>query len=297
MKTVSPLSAILGAGILLAGCAKPEAKFQYAAPDSPAPVQVAFQNQSQNADTYLWDFGDGNTSTEANPTHMFSKFGELMVVLRAMKGEQIDADTQKIIIQEPPRRKVAIDTEFGTMVVELLNTTPKHRDNFIKMAQEGFYNELLFHRVIKGFMIQGGDPDSRNAPQDKMLGGGGPGYQIDVEIGAPHFKGALAAARTPDQMNPQRLSSGSQFYIVQGSPLNDQQLDMLEQQKGIRFSAEQRSVYREKGGAPFLDGDYTVFGQVVEGLEVIDKIATVPTAQFVPDRPNKDVKMAVRLLQ
>ncbi len=185
-----------------------------------------------------------------------------------------------------------IETEYGDMKVMLYNSTPKHRDNFIKLVKEGYYDDLLFHRVIRGFMIQGGDPDSRNAAPGAPLGMGGPGYEIDAEIGAPHLKGALAAARN---QNPAKRSSGSQFYIVQGQPVDDNSLSSLEQQKGIRYNPEQRKLYREIGGAPFLDGDYTVFGEVVEGLEVIDKIAAVPT---VPgDRPMQDMKMKIRIVR
>lgn len=192
-------------------------------------------------------------------------------------------------------RYALIETEYGNMKVMLYNTTPKHRDNFVKLAKEGYYDDLLFHRIVSNFMIQGGDPDSRNAAPGAMLGMGGPGYEIDAEIGSPHFKGALAAARMGDQVNPTKASSGSQFYIVQGQPVDDNVLSGLEQQKGIRYSPEQRQLYREIGGAPSLDGDYTVFGEVVEGMDVLDKIAAVPTAPG--DRPLQDVKMKVKLVR
>lgn len=184
-----------------------------------------------------------------------------------------------------------IETDFGTMKVKLYNSTPKHRDNFIKLANENYYDDLLFHRVINGFMIQGGDPDSKNAPPEKNLGGGGPGYQIDAEIGALHIKGALAAARTN---NPEKKSSGSQYYIVQGRPQTDAELDVIEMQKKVKYSPEQRELYKTLGGTPQLDNEYTVFGEVVEGIEVVDKIAAVQTAPG--DRPVKDVKMKVRIL-
>lgn len=192
-------------------------------------------------------------------------------------------------------RYALIETEYGNMKVMLYNTTPKHRDNFVKLAKEGYYDDLLFHRIVSNFMIQGGDPDSRNAAPGAMLGMGGPGYQIDAEIGSPHLKGALAAARMGDQVNPTKASSGSQFYIVQGQPVDDNVLSGLEQQKGIRYSPEQRQLYREIGGAPSLDGDYTVFGEVVEGLDVLDKIAALPTAPS--ERPLQDVKMKVKLVR
>lgn len=186
---------------------------------------------------------------------------------------------------------VLIETEFGNMKAMLYNSTPKHRDNFLKLAGEGYFNDLLFHRVIRGFMVQGGDPDSRNAAPGAMLGMGGPGYTIDAEIGAPHLKGVLAAAR---DMNPAKASSGSQFYIVQGQPVDDATLTGLEQQKGFTYNPTQRQLYKEIGGAPFLDGDYTVFGEVVEGIEVIDKIAAVPTG--TADRPIADVKMKISII-
>ena len=187
-----------------------------------------------------------------------------------------------------------IETEFGTMKLELYNSTPYHRDNFVKLAKEGFYDDLLFHRVIQGFMIQGGDPQSKNAPAGQPLGSGGPGYQVDAEIGAIHIKGALAAARTGGPGNPEKKSSGSQFYIVQGSKLSPEQLARFEKTKGISYSEDQKKLYQEVGGSPGLDMDYTVYGMVVEGLEVIDKIAAVQTGQG--DRPVNDVKMKVRIL-
>ena len=157
---------------------------------------------------------------------------------------------------------VIIETEYGDMKVELYNSTPKHKENFVKLVKEGFYEDLLFHRVIKDFMIQGGDPQSKGAPIDMPLGGGGPGYQVDHEIGAPHFKGTLAAARTGDGINPQKRSSGSQFYIVQGTPLSDAQLDNWERRKGFKYNDAQRDKYKTLGGRPDLDAEYTVFGEV-----------------------------------
>ncbi len=188
-----------------------------------------------------------------------------------------------------------IETDFGNMKVELYNSTPKHRDNFIKLANEGFYNDLLFHRVINGFMIQGGDPNSKDAPQGQALGSGGPGYLVDAEIGAPHFKGTLAAARTGGPSNPEKKSSGSQFYLVQGTKLDDAQIASFERQKGITYSENQKQKYKEMGGTPGLDMDYTVFGEIVTGLEVVDKIAAVQTAPG--DRPIEDVKMKVSIVK
>jgi cyclophilin family peptidyl-prolyl cis-trans isomerase len=189
---------------------------------------------------------------------------------------------------------VDIQTEQGTMKVKLYNITPKHRDNFVKLVKEGYYDDLLFHRVIQGFMIQGGDPDSKTAAPGQPLGQGGPGYQIDAEFtGGRHFKGALAAARTGDAVNPEKKSSGSQFYIVQGKPMAKQALQAQAAQRGITYTEEEMERYATEGGTPFLDNDYTVFGEVVEGLEVIDKIAALPTGPG--NRPARDIKMKIRM--
>lgn len=192
---------------------------------------------------------------------------------------------------------VKIETTYGNMVVKLYNETPKHRDNFLKLVKEGTYDDLLFHRVIKDFMIQGGDPKSRTATKGQMLGDGELGYTVPAEFVPTlyHKRGALAAARQPDQVNPKKASSSCQFYIVQGDKWDAERLAMVEKRSGRRFSKEQAQVYATQGGTPFLDGDYTVFGEVVEGLEVIDKIAAAQTDRF--DRPVEDVKMKMSLLK
>jgi len=182
-----------------------------------------------------------------------------------------------------------IETEVGNMKVKLYNSTPQHRENFIELANKGFYNGLLFHRVMNEFMIQGGDPDSRDAKPNQQLGRGGPGYTIPAEIGAAHFKGALSAARQPDHVNPNRESSGSQFFIVHGSTQTDQELESFSRSKGFEYSDAQKKLYKELGGYPFLDGEYTVFGEVVEGLEIIDNIAKVATD--ANRRPLEDIRI------
>ena len=187
--------------------------------------------------------------------------------------------------------KVLIQTSKGGITVVLYDDTPKHRDNFIKLVEEAYYNDVLFHRVISQFMVQAGDPDSKNANPGQMLGNGGPGYTIEAEFNDKYFhkKGALAAARTGDNINPEKRSSGSQFYIVQGQVLTDMQLDAYEKRMGTSFSKQQRDAYCTVGGAPHLDGAYTVFGEVTEGLHVIDKIAGVVTDK--QNRPLEDVRI------
>jgi cyclophilin family peptidyl-prolyl cis-trans isomerase len=242
---------------------------------------------------------------------------------------------------------VTIKTNQGDMIAILYDETPKHKANFIKLAKEHYFDSLLFHRVIEGFMIQGGDPDSKKAQPGQNLGMGGPGYTVDAEINPQYFheKGALSAARLGDQQNPAKASSGSQFYVVQGriilpedldglridqgklnagfqqilqNPANQSLIDSLnmlymagdmpayqrkvfslvpriEKETGIKIykevSEERIKAYTTVGGAPHLDGDYTVFGKVISGLEVIDKIARLPRDNS--DRPLEDVRMTV----
>jgi len=181
---------------------------------------------------------------------------------------------------------VKVSTDLGDMRFKLYNSTPKHRDNFVN-------DDLLFHRIISGFMAQGGDPKSKGAAQGVPLGSGGPGYKVDAEIGAPHFKGTLAAARQGGPSNPEKQSSGSQFYIVQGTIQTDQQIDSAQSRKGITYSPEQRERYKTDGGTIMLDMDYTVFGEIVQGMEIIDKLCSVQTAPG--DRPLKDIKMTVTI--
>lgn len=244
--------------------------------------------------------------------------------------------------------KVKISTPKGDIVVRLYDETPQHRDNFIKLVKEGFYNGTLFHRVIKDFMIQGGDPDSRGAESGKQLGVGGPGYTVPAEFASPqlyHKRGALSAARQGDEVNPQRESSGSQFYIVWGKVYKEQELRQLEHQMAMQqeqsvfnllvtqhrseimqmrrernqgglmalqekliaetkeicrnegspqFTEQQIKDYTTIGGTPFLDGQYTVFGEVEEGLDVVGLIQEVETTSS--DRPKTDVAITVELL-
>jgi peptidylprolyl isomerase len=243
---------------------------------------------------------------------------------------------------------VKISTEYGDMTVKLYNETPLHRDNFIKLVEQGFYNDLIFHRVINKFMIQGGDPQSKNAPKGKQLGSGDVGYTIPAEFVYPqyfHKKGALAAARQGDQTNPKKASSGCQFYIVQGTTVSDAELQQMEQQakhkakqtrfyaladqhketiKQLRISKDTagleklqaaliaqvdadmatqsftlpetlKNEYKTLGGTPFLDNEYTVFGEVIDNLELIDTIGSVKT--MPGDRPATDIKMTLTILQ
>ena len=193
--------------------------------------------------------------------------------------------------------KIKIETPKGDIIVRLYDDTPKHRDNMLKLVEEGFYNGTLFHRVIKDFMVQGGDPDSKNAPKGKQLGAGGPDYTIEAEFTPTHFhkRGALAAARLGDEVNPNKESSGSQFYIVWGKPFDGATLDRIQQSVTAATNGEivipdsLRTIYETTGGTPFLDGQYTVFGRVTEGLEIVEAIQGVATDSA--GRPLEDVRI------
>lgn len=244
--------------------------------------------------------------------------------------------------------KIKITTPEGNIIVRLYDETPKHRDNFLKLAQEGYFNDTIFHRVIEEFMIQGGDPNSRNAPKGKMLGTGGPDYTIPAEFVYPqlfHKRGALSASRTGDEVNPERESSGSQFYIVWGKTYSYGELKQIEKQMAMQqeqdvfngltkqyrnqimdlrrnrnriglqalqdkliaeakakskelgkpvFSLEQIETYTTLGGTPFLDNQYTVFGEVEEGLDIIERIQSVETDRN--DRPLDDITIQIEVL-
>lgn len=204
---------------------------------------------------------------------------------------------QEIKIKKKDRKKdIELVTNYGNIILHLYDSTPLHRDNFIRLVKSGFYDSTLFHRVINNFMIQGGDPDSKHAKPGQPLGNGGPKYTVPAEfrVSIFHKKGVLAAARESDDINPQKASSSSQFYIVQGRKFTDGALDTLEIRRlgGRKIPADQREVYKTIGGTPHLDQNYTVFGEVVSGLDVVDKIAATPTSKDEDrDRPLEDVRI------
>jgi cyclophilin family peptidyl-prolyl cis-trans isomerase len=189
------------------------------------------------------------------------------------------------------RRDVLLKTDSGNILIRLSDSTPLHRNNFLKLVKVGYFNGLLFHRVINHFMIQSGDPDSRNAAAGKPLGEGGPAYTIPAEFRPTlfHHRGALGAARDD---NPQKASSASQFYLVQGKVFTDAGLDSVEQFRlnGRKIPAAQREVYKTIGGTPHLDQRYTVFGEIIQGFDVVEHIAASPTSRDIDlDRPLTDI--------
>jgi cyclophilin family peptidyl-prolyl cis-trans isomerase len=209
---------------------------------------------------------------------------------------------KEIRLKKKDRKKdVLLQTSMGDILLRLSDSTPLHRDNFLRLVKQHYYDSILFHRVINNFMIQAGDPDSKNAPAGKPLGEGGPKYTIPAEFRYSlfHKKGVIAAAREGDDVNPEKASSGSQFYITQGKTFTDGALDTLEifRLKGRKIPPEQREVYKNIGGTPHLDQGYTVFGEVISGLEVVDSIAAVPTSKSADrDRPLTDVMIIKAIL-
>lgn len=193
-------------------------------------------------------------------------------------------------------KDVEMVTDKGTMIIRLSDSTPLHRDNFLKLVKEGFYDSILFHRVIRNFMVQAGDPNTKHPKPGETYGDGGPEYTVPAEFRTSlyHKKGVVAAARSGDDTNPQKASSGAQFYVVQGKIFTDAGLDSVERfrLKGRKLPAAHRAVYKTLGGAPHLDQHYTIFGEVIKGLPVVDSIATVPTSgRDGGDRPLQDVRI------
>ncbi|TBR18746.1 MAG: peptidylprolyl isomerase [Chitinophagaceae bacterium] len=210
----------------------------------------------------------------------------------------------EVVVKKRDRKKdIELQTSLGNIVIRLSDATPLHRDNFLKLAKNGFYDSVLFHRVIQNFMIQSGDPNSKAAEKGKPLGNGGPSYTIPAEFSPElfHKKGVVAAARMGDNVNPKKESSGSQFYIVQGKLFTDEGLDSVERVRlnGRKLSAAHREYYKTIGGTPQLDQNYTVFGEVIIGMEVVNTIAATPTSKGTDrDRPLEDIRIiSIKMLK
>ncbi len=219
------------------------------------------------------------------------------VVVRTAGETRIEIPDTVRLQPDPYSALVEMETNFGTMKIELFFDAGEHRANFLKLAKSNVYDSLLFHRVIKNFMAQGGDPDSKFAKAGDQLGTGSVGYEVPAEIGQQyyHIKGALAAARQPDEINPEKKSSGSQFYIVQGANVSSTQLDKNEREYDMVYTEKQRQLYKKLGGSPQLDMEYTVFGRVYDGFEVIDAICQQPTDGVA--RPKEDIWFKVKVIR
>lgn len=275
--------------ILFIRCGNPKAFFEPQAISYTAPATVHFRNVSSNAETFNWICDNGESSEATDMDCYFRHSGRYQIRLIASKGDKKDTCHQFIVVLPPDDCLVEMETGKGVILLRLFNETPIHRDNFLKLAASGFYEGQLFHRVVNGFMIQAGDPESKKAAPGVRLGSGGPGYRIPAEIHQNHFhtKGALAAARAGDEVNPKKESSGSQFYIVHGRPIEPEELYIYEGQKNVYYGEKTTEKYKKLGGAPQLDMEYTIFGEVVAGLDIVDSIASQPTDSF--DRPKEDI--------
>ncbi|MBK6363793.1 MAG: peptidylprolyl isomerase [Saprospiraceae bacterium] len=277
--------------ILLAGCSGPKAYFETGELKNITPETVYFSNLSSKADHFFWDFGTGIKSTEKNPSFRYLTSGRYIVKLTAFKKKKKSTFSKEILFVAPSDCLIEVKTSKGSFLIKLHEETPLHNENFLKLIQQEFYTGTIFHRVINGFMIQGGDPETKHPQKDIRYGNGGPGYTIPSEIHDKHFhiKGALAAARISDEFNLKKESSGSQFYIVHGRPVDKLQLKIFESQKNIYYNINVSDIYETNGGAPQLDMEYTVFGQVIEGLDIIDAIASSPTDSY--DRPKENISI------
>ena len=216
----------------------------------------------------------------------------LLLLVSVLLISAYDPATGNQIKKGDINKDVEMVTTKGTLVIRLSDSTPRHRDNFLKLVNQHFYDGILFHRVMSQFMVQAGDPKSKTAKPGEALGLGGPGYTVPAEIRPDlfHKKGALAAARTPDEINPTRESNGSQFYLVHGRVYSEEELNSVETRlNGYKIPAAHREVYKTTGGTPSLDQKYTVFGEVIKGISVIDSIAAVTTGER--NRPVEDVRI------
>ena len=236
------------------------------------------------------------TVNETNGQTVKKKVYKKTISAKTVKKKAvIKLQSANVILPVDKSIKVKITTDSGTIIVKLYDSTPLHRDNFVKLVNEKFYDSLLFHRIIKDFMIQGGDPTSKNAPAGTMLGNGGDNLsRIPAEFRSTlfHKKGVLAAARDG---NPEKASSACQFYIVQGKKYTDEELNLMEPRMNRKFTTQERNAYRTVGGTPFLDQNYTVFGEVISGMNIVDKIANAP--KDVHDRPLTDIHMKMELIR
>ena len=267
-------------------CSTPTALFDLEMEGASVPARVQTKNLSSNASSYKWTLNDSLISESEVVEFTLFTSGRYELCLEAMDDGKVDIYKKSVIVEAPHNCRVQISTTEGNMIFELYENTPGHLSNFIDLVEMGYYNGITFHRVMEGFMIQAGDNSTR--VDEKK-------FEVQDQIPAEfrdeyvHHKGALAAARMPDEVNPDRASSGTQFYIVHGRSLTDDQLENYDVTRQVPYTADQKNLYKDKGGAPQLDGAYTIFGFLVDGEQVIDKIAGVQTNER--NRPVEDVRI------
>lgn len=268
----------------LLSCSKPIADFTIQSDSLSAPTVVNFTNKSVGAENYSWSIDGAVMTDSTNLEHLFLSSGRYAIELSAITGQKQNRLTKEVIIDAPKECLVYMQTNLGDLIFSLSELTPNHRDNFLKLVDESFYEGVLFHRVINGFMIQGGNGRTRQGKSKKEAE-----YLIDQEIDNTlvHTQGALAAARMPDDVNPSKASSGSQFYIVSGRAITEESLENMEAGKLFEYTKDQKEAYVSEGGAPQLDGEYTVFGRLLKGYDTLNKISKVKTDNR--DKPIEDV--------
>lgn len=250
------------------------------------PLLLQADNTSSNASTYVWKVNGREVSSDEQLDYPIYDSGRYIIELVAQEGDKTHIKTNEIFVEPSENCLLLMRTTEGDMVFSLLEETPRHLHNMEALVESNYYTGLLFHRIIDDFMIQGGDNKTRSSgrrhKEPETLA-----HEIKTEF--PHYRGALAAARMPDDINPEKASSGSQFYIVDGRSYDMDKIQKAQKEKYFDYTADQLEAYVEKGGAPQLDGEYTVFGYMVSGYKVLDRIAQVATDKY--DRPNNDVKI------
>lgn len=269
----------------MSACAKPISDFKILSENQVAPTHIEFKNLSTGSENYIWKVDSEVVSDSTHLNHLFLSSGRHTIELVSSKGSKESKSHQDLFIEAPTECLVHILTNYGPLVVSLSDETPRHRDNFLQLVNSSFYDGIKFHRIINGFMIQAGDPKTNLASQKIKYP-----KEIEQEIDNKllHYRGALAAARLPDNINPTKASSGTQFYIVEGQQLTAKAIEEYGYSRLEDYTEEQKLKYLEKGGAPQLDGEYTVFGQLIDGYDTLDKISNVKT-----DKSNKPIEPVI----
>jgi len=273
---------------LLGACTKPISQFRTLSTDFSAPATIEFKNLSTGADSYIWKVDSEVISDSSNLNHIFLGSGRHTIELISTAGSKQSVSSQDIFIEAPSECLVYMQTSLGPLLFSLSDNTPRHRDNFIELVASTYYDGIKFHRVIDGFMIQAGDSKTNVASQKishkKEIA-------EEINTGLMHYKGALAAARMPDDINPERASSGTQFYIVDGQKLTAEAIEKQSYSKLFDYTEEQKSRYIQEGGAPQLDGEYTVFGHLIDGYDTLEAISNAATdSRDNPIEPIKIIK-------
>lgn len=257
-------------------CASPSASFEVGVYEPIVPVSIMLKNTSEDADSCYWDFGNGFSSSDVHPDVRYMFSGSYTITLKTFRGKKSSVYTEKIHLNAPDKCLINMETNYGHMTFELFNETPVHRDHFLSLIHKGYYEGIHFHRVIRGFVVQAGDEKTRSRKKSH--------YDIkegtlpsEIVEGMYHTRGALAMARQPDQVNPEKKSSSTQFYIVHGGPVSEGTLEDYEIEKDILYPEEIKKLYKNPGGSPQLDKEYTIFGHLIDGYDVLDKIAQAST--------------------